>query len=223
MANQRLIKQKKNRTWKKPRDAPPANPSQLLLEANTHLETGQPSLAYKAASQALFILQKQPSPEYPFTTLPALNILGEICLDLGDPTRATKYFQQAVEVDKDGLASEVEGGGAEKYLWLAQLCEEGGEKSVQWFQKGVDSLRKIIEELGAELQSIPTNETDPIQAQRWTDTIEEKKQKAAGALCGIVEVYMTDLSYVSTPPLPSAPNRNISLSRSLQINTTPLP
>ena len=212
MVNQRLIRQKKSRTWKKPHDIPPANPSQLLSKANTHLETGQSSLAYKVASQALLILQKQSSPEDPFTTLPALNILGEICLELGDPTRATEYFQQAVEVDKDGLASEAEGGGAEKYLWLAQLCEEGGEKSVQWFQKGVDSLRKTMKELEAELQSIPMNETKSIKAQKWTDTIEEKKQKAAGALCGIIEVYMTDLSYV---PIPAPIAEFLSLSLSI--------
>ena len=187
---------------KKRRNTTPIDPSQLLLDANTYLETGQSSLAYEAANKALSILQNQPSPKSPYVTLPALNILGEICLELGDPSRATEYFQQAVDVDQDGLALESEGGGAEKYLWLAQLCEEGGEKSVHWFQKGVDCLRRGIEELESRLQSISTNETDQQQIHELQETLEEQKQKASAALCGIVEVYMTDLSYVPPPPSP---------------------
>lgn len=83
-------------------------------------------------------------------------------------------------LDPHGEISEDEGGGVEKFLWLAQLCEEGGEESVRWFQRGVEILRR--ETAGLEAAGING------------DGAEEKKRKLVGALCGIVEVYMTDLS-----------------------------
>ena len=84
-----------------------------------------------------------------------------------------------MELDPNGKVSEDEGGGAEKYLWLAQLCEEGGEESVRWFKFGTEVLRRDI-----------------ARAEENQDAamVEEKKRKLVGALCGIVEVYMTDLS-----------------------------
>lgn len=87
---------------------------------------------------------------------------------------------KAVTLDPQGEISEEEGGGVEKFLWLAQLCEEGGEESVRWFQRGVEVLNREI----AGLEAVGMK----------GDGAEEKKRKLVGALCGIVEVYMTDLS-----------------------------
>ena len=191
---------------KKRRNPLSLDPAALLINANTYLETGQASSAFEAANKALAILQIQKSSTSPFITLPALNLLGEICLELGDPSRASEYFNQAVDIDQDGSASESEGGGAEKFLWLAQLCDDGGEKSVQWFQKGVDCLRRGIEELENKLHSLSTSQTYPTQTQiqKLQEDLEEKRQKASAALCGIIEVYMTDLSYVLFHSSPSA-------------------
>jgi hypothetical protein len=78
------------------------------------------------------------------------------------------------------------GGGSEKFLWLAQLCEEGGQESVIWFGKGVRILKSQISSLEGQSGGVTA-------AERALE-IEEKKKKLAAALCGVVEVYMTDLS-----------------------------
>ena len=79
----------------------------------------------------------------------------------------------------------------EKFLWLAQLSEEGGEESVRWFERGVEVLRREIGDLEERLGGVKGVGREEIE-----EALEEKRRKIAGALCGIVEVYMTDLSYV---------------------------
>ena len=111
-----------------------------------------------------------------------------------------------MELDPDGQIPEGEGGGAEKFLWLAQLSEEGGRDSVDWFERGCAVLRRQIASLEEEVaRNIPQNsakehsgdveEVDNILAEADAETrIEEKRDKLAEALSGIVEIYMTDLS-----------------------------
>jgi hypothetical protein len=106
--------------------------------------------------------------------------LGEINVELGEAETAREYFLRAVALDPAGEVPESEGGGAEKFLWLAQLCEEGGRESVGWFEKGAVALRR---ELGM------------LEGRKGVEgEVEEKKRKLADALCGVAEVYMTDLS-----------------------------
>lgn len=114
--------------------------------------------------------------------LPALNAVAEIYVELGDAATAHDYFLQAVSLDADGQIPESQGGGAEKFLWLAQLSEEGGQDSVEWFERGAAVLRREIGALGEKGQGQE----------------DEKRKKLAGALCGIIEVYMTDLSWDPT-------------------------
>jgi tetratricopeptide (TPR) repeat protein len=157
---------------------PKASPEALLIQAATLLQTSQPEDALVAARRALNLLQ--PSSEPTPASLPALNLIGEINVELGDPDAAREAFQAAVALDKDG-----EKDGAEKFLWLAQLNEEGGAESVRWFEKGVDVLKKEKEALEGKL----------VKKSDLLEVLEEKKQKIANALCGIAEVYMTDLSW----------------------------
>ena len=159
---------------------PPQSPQVLLLEATTTLQQGDIIGAAKLATQALGLCDIESE-----EALPALNLLGEINVELGDIDAASQYFSQAVAIDKDGTISEDLGGGAEKFLWLAQLSEEGGQDSVGWFEKGAMALRTQIQAL-----SERKNLDSESQA-----TLEEKRRKLAVALCGIVEVYMTDLSW----------------------------
>ncbi|KAF2722550.1 hypothetical protein K431DRAFT_221785 [Polychaeton citri CBS 116435] len=123
--------------------------------------------------------------------LPALNLLGEISVEIGDVDTARTYFEKAVTLDPEGKVPETMGGGAEKFLWLAQLCEEGGKQSVEWFEQGIRSLQHEIAALEAgqlpNLQGLSEEELLLLRV--------EKKRKLANALCGIVEVYMTDLSW----------------------------
>ncbi|KAF2089130.1 hypothetical protein K490DRAFT_38359 [Saccharata proteae CBS 121410] len=159
-----------------------SDPQQLLAEAVALLHTSQPDEALVLARRALALLQ--PAAEEPtVAALPALNLLGEINVELGDAETAREYFLVAAALDESGAVPEVAGGGAEKFLWLAQLCEDGGAESVAWFDKGAEVLRREIGELEGK-------NGDDVELQ-----LEEKKTKLANALCGVVEVYMTDLSW----------------------------
>jgi tetratricopeptide (TPR) repeat protein len=155
-----------------------ASPEALLIQASTLLQTSQPDEALVAAKRALNILQ--PSSEPTLAALPALNLIGEINVELGDPKAARDAFQVAITLDEDG-----EHDGAEKFLWLAQLNDEGGAESVRYFEKGVEVLRRELSEL----------EEKTMKKTEIQEVLEEKKQKIANALCGIAEVYMTDLSW----------------------------
>lgn len=158
------------------------SPAQLLLRATESLQMSQPEEALIQARRALDLLQ--PDGEPSSESLPALSILGEICVELGDADAAREYFTAAALVDPEGVLPEEIGGGAEKFLWLAQLCEEGGAESVGWFEKGALALRNIIGKLEGKPKTTET-----------LAELQEKKSKLANALCGCVEVYMTDLSW----------------------------
>lgn len=98
-------------------------PETLLASAATLLQTSQPDQALNLAARALRLLQSKG--KTPQARLPALNLLGEISVELGEIDAARNHFEEAAELDPDGSISEAVGGGAEKFLWLAQLCEEG--------------------------------------------------------------------------------------------------
>lgn len=155
------------------------NPHEFLSQALTLLQIGDAESALPLALGALATHGTTHQKAAP-TFLKSLSLLAEINLELGDADAARCYFLKAVALDPHGEISEDEGGGVEKFLWLAQLCEEGGEESVRWFQRGAEILRREIAGLEA--------------AEMKGDRAEEKERKLVGALCGIVEVYMTDLS-----------------------------
>ncbi|KAL4977533.1 hypothetical protein BDW66DRAFT_158881 [Aspergillus desertorum] len=154
------------------------DPTKLLEQATMLLQTGQADAALSIAQQALEI-----APANSPAQLSSLNTVAEIYVELGEVDLARKHFLQAVELDPTGSIPESDGGGAEKFLWLAQLSELGGKDSVQWFEKGVGSLRNVIQQLEAN--------DGPGQALE----LEEKKRKMANALCGVAEIFMTDLSW----------------------------
>jgi tetratricopeptide (TPR) repeat protein len=159
---------------------PPKSPQVLLLEVATTLQQGDITGAAKLATQALTLVDVESE-----EALPALNLLGEIHVELGEIDAARQYFLQAAAIDKDGAIGEDVGGGADKFLWLAQLSEEGGIDSVGWFEKGAMCLR-------IEIQALLDRKKLDADAQA---RLEEKRRKLAVALCGVVEVYMTDLSW----------------------------
>lgn len=88
-------------------------------------------------------------------------------------------------LDPEGRVPEASGGGAEKFLWLAQLSEEGGRESVEWFERGCSVLREEISAVESSLKGSGVNDKE----------VEERRRKLSGALCGIVEIWMTDLSF----------------------------
>lgn len=112
-------------------------------------------------------------------SLPALILLAEIHLELGSPSLARTYFRRSVALDPSGLVPSALGDPAEKFLWLAQLSETGGQDSVSWYTQGAAVLRR-------ELSCLPDDNSEAVA---------EKRLKLANALCGVIEVYMTDLSW----------------------------
>lgn len=116
------------------------------------------------------------------TSLPALELLAEIHIELGNEDTARAIFEKAVELDPQGARS-----GPEKFLWLAQLGH-GGEDMVRWYVRGVEVLRRWI-------QIRDTGEVPEKADERGLDA------KLCSALCAMTEIYMTDLWCVS--PLPS--------------------
>ena len=167
----------------------------LLTEAANLLEQSQPEIALPVAEEALRRLEverhssSEPSIDDLLqvaaqgkTTLPtALSVVAEVHLALGDASSARAYFERAAQIDPDGALV-----SADPWLWLAQLCEEGGKKSIQYFERGCEVLRNEIEVLQ---ESISDND------QQGSVILDEQRAKLADALCGMAEVYMTDLSW----------------------------
>ncbi|KAI1966694.1 hypothetical protein LOZ58_000182 [Ophidiomyces ophidiicola] len=154
------------------------DPSILFEQAIALLQIGQPDEALLLVERGLEI-----APPASPNNLIGLNLVGEVYVELGDIDAARKHFLEAVELDPEGTKPEYQGGGAEKFLWLAQLSEEGGKDSVHWFERGVSVLRHNIQTLEENGKSASS------------ENLEEQKRKLANALCGVIEIYMTDLSW----------------------------
>ena len=155
-----------------------SDPAVLLVQAAELLHTGQATLALSPAQQAVLLLSSPSGSSS--SQLPALSLLGEIQIELGDVPSALKTFEAALALDPDGQVPEENGGGAEKFLWMAQLCETGGRDSIRWYQKAIDILERAL-----------STSPDPTSV---SEEEAEKKQKMVTALGAMVEVWMTDLS-----------------------------
>lgn len=158
----------------------PKSSKQLLSEATQLLEVGEIQAALPLATKALKNLRRTANT---LEHLPALSLCGEISLQLGDVDSARSYFLEAATADPTGDVPEERGGGPEKFFWLAQLSEEGGYDSVGWYEKGAEVLRKRIAKLVVREDAEEDAE------------LRECRGKLANALCGIAEVFMTDLSF----------------------------
>ncbi len=185
-ANQAYADQNKSKNSKKQKKMASSgkSPEELYAIALELVEQSQPEEAFKQARKLLAAVEGRSDAQI----LPALNLCGEICVELGNVGDARMYFERAARLDADGVIPETAGGGAEKFLWLAQLSEEGGQESVQWYEKGVKALQH-------ELDSLANGPMAGIDEESLLLLRLEKKRKLANALCGIVEVYMTDLSW----------------------------
>lgn len=160
------------------------NPRELLAQATGFLENGDPETAAKIA-----LVAYEHIGENGRQAGAALSLLGQIHVELGDVDSARTFFSAAVKTDEDGSLPEDLGGGPEKFLWLAQLSEEGGKDSVSWFERGAAALRSQIQSLTESLGSRPLTR-DVLEA-----AISEKRKRLAETLSAVVEVYMTDLSW----------------------------
>jgi len=157
---------------------------ELLANAAAFLEAGDPKSAKTNAELAFEQIGSNGR-----QAGAVLSLLGQIYVEVGDIDKARNVFSQAVKIDEHGTLPEEEGGGPEKFLWLAQLSEDGGKDSVSWFERGAAALRTQIQTLTEKLGSLP-HTRDEQEA-----VIAEKRRKLAETLCAVSEVYMTDLSW----------------------------
>ncbi|OAP60955.1 hypothetical protein AYL99_05957 [Fonsecaea erecta] len=188
----------------------------LLTEAAELLEQSQPELALPLAEEALKRLEAERQEQHVGTedeididdllslaaqgvpTLPpVLTLNAEIQVALGDVDSARRNFTRATRIDKDGALI-----SAEPWLWLAQLCEEGGKESIGYFEQACEVLRNEIEVLEEAVNEMNTTTTTTTTVGGAADedagtkrVLDEKKSKLAEALCAMAEVYMTDLSW----------------------------
>ncbi|KAH7031605.1 uncharacterized protein B0I36DRAFT_422632 [Microdochium trichocladiopsis] len=191
------------------------SPSVLLKAAEHHLSEGNAGDALILAKTAYD--QQSASDDTaadPTLLLPSLSMLGQINLELGELGDAKTCFLRAAEIDPQGSVPEALGGGAEKFLCLAQLSDEGGADSVGWFERGAAALKVQIQQLetvtaaGKKQQSTTSAAAAAIRRRRNGGAAEEQpvvdeaalelallKKKLAMALCAVAEVYMTDLSW----------------------------
>lgn len=150
---------------------------ELLAEAATFLEQSQPELALPLAEKAVRRLENQVTAS--MSPAAAICLLAEIQLELGDVDTARANFTRAVDVDPIGAYI-----GADALLWLAQLCEDGGQKSIELFERANDFLRERINDLESKIKH-----TAELQVE-----LVDLKRKLSDALCSMAEIYMTDLS-----------------------------
>ncbi|OAA49323.1 Tetratricopeptide-like helical [Metarhizium rileyi] len=157
-----------------------STPGSLLGDADTQFEVGNIDEAIILASKALELTG--PGGDF---ELRALNLLGILLVESGEVEEARSYFERAVKLDEDGMVDEKVGGGPDKFLFLAQLSEDGGHDSVKWYEKSISTLRKQIQNLNDLTSRTPEQEA----------RLDEKKDLLGGTMCAVAEVYMTDLSW----------------------------
>ncbi|ANB13814.1 hypothetical protein AWJ20_4761 [Sugiyamaella lignohabitans] len=149
-----------------------------VQQARKLLESSE---AAKCLELALPVLDSQSSDD---VKLEALHLIGEAYLENGDPKNAFECFSKCAELDPDGSK-----GGMEKFLWLGQLS--GGEPGLKWFEKGLHGLRNALTEVNNKAaSSSKVNGDNDLQMQFQVKLLHKKINEA---LCGMIEVWMTDL------------------------------
>lgn len=165
---------------------------ELLVEASDALERSEPEVATLPAQEALRTLEAtqdnvgidtlleaaaQGKPTLPL----ALVLNADINLALGQVDKARSQYKRATNIDGDGALI-----SAEPWLQLAQLCEEGGKKSIEYFDKAIEVMKNEIEVLQDE---------EAMEIENAQQILDTRRCEVADALCGMAEVYMTDLSW----------------------------
>ncbi|TPX17460.1 uncharacterized protein E0L32_003103 [Thyridium curvatum] len=177
----------KARSHTAPRKAQDKPPRQLLAEATALLEQADALAALAAANEAL-----EATGDGGAYAGAALTLLGEIHLELGEPEQARAFLERAAAADPEGALPDENGGGVEKFMYLAQLSEDGGHDSVRWFNRGAEALRAQLRGLEAKLATTPKVASSRADLETLAA---DRKRRLADVLCAVAEVYMTDLSW----------------------------
>ncbi|XP_056375066.1 uncharacterized protein LOC130272994 [Hyla sarda] len=104
--------------------------------------------------------------------LEILDMMGNICMELGNGEKAKEIFLKAVHLSPDK--------GHAKYMCLGQIhCKE---EALQYFQKGLEVLISAY-------QSHPKVSG----AANFSDEMEATTKDISTAFCSVAEIYLTDL------------------------------
>lgn len=180
--------------------AQPTKTVQTLMDATVAAMTqGEVDAALESARAAYAVIASAGSEEDDNSTNTTVDgigkaavcaLLGEILLEAGDIEVARQVLTVAADLDADGTLSDALGGGPDKFLYLAQLSENGGRESVAWFERGAASLRSRLQQGGSGADADRKR-----GGEKTAD--DETRDKLAQVLCAVAEVWMTDLSFES--------------------------
>ncbi|XP_068091598.1 uncharacterized protein [Hyperolius riggenbachi] len=136
---------------------------QLLEKSEEYLDNFNYEMAQLFCQRALDI-----EPD----NLEILDMMGNICMELGDADKAKQVFLRAVELSPDK--------GHAKYMCLGQIhCKE---ESLKYFQKGTDVMIHAFQ-----------NQSQALGAASWPEEMEVTTKDISAAFCSIAEIYLTDL------------------------------
>ncbi|XP_041104771.1 probable assembly chaperone of rpl4 isoform X2 [Polyodon spathula] len=107
------------------------------------------------------------------TNLNVLDMLGNICAELGNEEKAKQVFLRAVELSPDE--------GHSKYMYLGQI--HSGVEAVQYFSKGVEAMLNALEKQTPAAAAAAISLDDP----------EVTNKDVSVAFCSIAEIFFTDL------------------------------
>ncbi|XP_016406259.1 probable assembly chaperone of rpl4 [Sinocyclocheilus rhinocerous] len=109
------------------------------------------------------------------TNLTLLDMMGNICTELGDIEKAKQVYLKAVELSPEE--------GHSKYMYLGQI--HTGIEAVQYFSKGTEVMLNVMDK--------HTNEASAFGAAALPSVCAVSKKDMSVAFCSIAEIFFTDL------------------------------
>ncbi|XP_072010975.1 uncharacterized protein [Engystomops pustulosus] len=136
---------------------------QLLEKTEEYLDNFNFEMAQLFCQRALDL-----EPE----NLEILDMMGNICMELGDADKARQVFLKAVELSPDK--------GHTKYMCLGQIHSK--EEALCYFQKGIDLMIRTYQ-----------SQAQESGAANFADEMEVTTKDISTAFCSVAEIYLTDL------------------------------
>ncbi|CAK7265656.1 hypothetical protein SEPCBS119000_001624 [Sporothrix epigloea] len=178
----------------------------LVQDAEAAMTQGDVEVALAAAQKALKALENASSSNGSNNIVvdgvglaAVCALVGEIQLENGAVMEARAALERSVSLDAEGTLPEALGGGVDKFLYLAQLSEEGGRDSLQWFERGAGALRTLAGRIEKEANGSKPSRRQPSSGEtgQYAEDSELSTihSKLAQILCAMAEVWMTDLSF----------------------------
>lgn len=193
---------------------PSKSPKALVQDAEAAMTQGDVQIALAAAQRAQKALEDASTGNGTNNIVvdgvglaAVYALVGEIHLENGDVEEARAALDRSVSLDPEGTLPEALGGGVDKFLYMAQLSEEGGRDSIKWFERGAGALRTLAGRIskqktggkGAAVAKQSKKDDDSDDDDDETDELQDEldslNAKLAQILCAMSEVWMTDLSF----------------------------